>query len=332
MKKIGLCGLPNTGKSTLLKLLTRKNVEIANYPFTTKKPNIALALVISKNLLELYEITKTKELIAPYLEFFDVPGLIKGSHKGLGLGNEFLSYLRSCDVILEVVRNFRDENILHIEGSIDPERDILIIEEEIIEADKKIIEENIKNLEKRPKEKEKLNALIELKNKLEPFKRFTEFKDILREFNLLVIKEWYLILNGENYNVEKLKNLCFKNIYQMDFKYELEIEEDESLKEELGSQVADFLNIFRKDLNLLEFYTFTNEITQGWFVENGENILSAAKIIHSDFEKKFKYAEVINLEEFKKIKDWNLAKSQGKLQIVGKDYLVKEGDIIKINI
>ncbi len=332
MKKIGLCGLPNAGKSTLLKLLTTKEVEIANYPFTTKKPNIAIALVISEKLLDLYKITCTKELTPAFLEFVDIPGLIKGSHMGLGLGNEFLSYLRSCDVILEVVRNFKNEEVLHMEGDINPERDILIIEEEIIEADKRIIEENLQNIQKKAKDKEKAELLLKLKNEIKPFQRFPELNDALKEYNLLITKDWYLIINGEEIDIKKFQNLCFKRIYQMDFKFELEIEEDESLKKEFKSQKSIFLNQFRKDINFIEFYTFTKEITQSWFLENGSNILEAARKIHSDFEKKFKSAEVINIDKFLQIKDWTEAKNKGEIMIVGKDYIVKEGDIIKINI
>lgn len=332
-KKIGLCGLPNSGKSTFLKLITTTDVEIDIYPFTTKKPNIALAQVISPNLLALHQITKTKSLIPAFLEFTDIPGLIKGAHKGLGLGNEFLSYLRACDIVLEVVRNFESENVVHVEGEIDVERDILIIEEEIIEADKKIIDENIKKLEKQPQKKDVLKALKEIKEKLEPFKRFPEFNQILKEYNLLLVKDWYLIINGEkSINLEKLRDLCFKNIYIFDFKFELEIEENEELKKEFGSRKIEFLNQFRKDIGLIEFFTFTSEITQSWFIDKNSTIIQCAEKIHTDFAKKFKSAEVINIETFLKIQDWHLAKAKGEIKIVGKDYIVKEGDIIKVNI
>lgn len=332
-KKIGICGLPNSGKSTLLKLLTKSEIEIGAYPFTTKKPNIALASVISENLLKLHQITKTKNLIPAHLEFVDIPGLIKGAHKGLGLGNEFLSYLRACDIVLEVVRNFENEEVSHIEGTIDPERDVLVIEEEIIEADKKIIEENIKKLEKQKIKKDVLENLKFIQKNLEPFKRFPELADSLKEYNLLINKDWYLIINGERkIDLSKLENLCFKKIYFFDFKFELEIEENEEIKKEFGSKKTEFLNQFRRDINLIEFYTFTEEITQSWFIDKGSSIIEAAGKIHTDFVKKFKSAEIINIEEFLKTGNWQLAKSKGEIKIVGKDYLLREGDIIKINI
>jgi len=341
MKLIGLCGLPNSGKSTLLKLLSKIELEIAPYPFTTKKPKEVIVPVLTDELISLHNITKTKDLFPASLNFLDVPGLIKGSHKGLGLGNEFLSYLRSCDIVLEVVRNFEREDVPHSEGKIDPERDILIIEEEIIEADKRIIEENLKKL-KKAKIDDRVLALEDILKNLEPFKRFKEYDELLKEYNLLITKDWYLILNGERkIDLGKFENLCFKKIYKFDFEFELELEENEELKEEYKSEVKEFLKNFRKDLDIIQFFTFTKEITQSWFLENGSNILKAAGIIHSDFEKKFKYAEVIELEKFlelyknsnetiEKIVNLTLAKNSGFLKTVGKDYIVKDCDIIKI--
>jgi len=331
MYKIGTCGLPNAGKSTFLKAVSKTDLEIGNYPFTTKKPKIVTALVISENLLNLYNITNTKELIPAYLEFSDIPGLIKGSHRGLGLGNEFLSYLRACSVILEIVRNFERIDVPHIEGNVDPERDILIIEEEIIQADKKIIEENIKKLEKSKKEKEKLEILKFIYKNLEPFKRFEEYENQLKEFNLLITKKWFLLINGnKKIDLEKFKNLCFHNIYQLDCLFELEIEEDEEIRKEISSSIQNFLNEFRKDVGLIEFFTFTKEITQSWFIEKNSSILDCARKIHTDFYNKFKSAEIINIDDFLKYKDWEEAKNKGAIKQVGKDYIVQEGDIIKI--
>lgn len=327
MKLIGFCGLPNSGKSTFFRLLSKLEVEIAKYPFTTKKPKEAKVPIFTEELLKLHSVTKTKEIIPPYLNFLDVPGLIRGSHKGLGLGNEFLSYLRGCDIILEIVRNFEKEDVPHPEGNVDPERDILIIEEEIIKADEKIINENLKKLKKANIEKEKINALEEILQNLKPFSRFQKFNDILKEYNLLVIKDWYIILNGEReFNIERLKNLCFKNIYKFDFEFELELENEEELKSEYGSKLEEFLKKFRKDIGLIQFFTFTKDITQGWFIEDGSSILKCANMIHSDFEKKFKYAEVIELKNFLESRGFD----KKDIKTVGKDYIVKDCEIIKI--
>ncbi len=331
MKLIGTCGLPNAGKSTFLKAISRADLEIGNYPFTTKKPKEVIAFLISENLQKLHNITKTPKLVPSYLEFLDVPGLIKGSHKGLGLGNEFLSYLRSCDIILEIVRNFERLDVPHPENYVDVERDILIIEEEIINADKRIIEDNIKKLEKAKKDEEKLVLLKEILDKIEPFKRFEAYNEKLREFNLLITKKWYLLINGnKKLDIQKLKNLCFHNIYQLDCLFELQLEEDEELKKEIDSSINNFLNKFRKDIGLIEYLTFTEEITQSWLIEENSNILECAKKIHTDFYEKFKGAEVINIQEFQNFKNWLEAKNKGFIKQVSKDYIVNEGDIIKI--
>jgi len=333
MYKIGTCGLPNAGKSTFLKAVSKAEIEIGNYPFTTKKPKTVITFVISDNLLNLHNITKTTEIIPAYLEFSDIPGLIKGSHKGLGLGNEFLSYLRACDVILEITRNFERVDVPHIEGEVNPQRDILIIEEEIMEADKKIIEEAIKKLEKTKKNQETLEILKNIYEKLEPFKRFEEYEEQLKEFNLLITKKWFLLINGnKTIALEQFKNLCFHNIYQLDCLFELELESDEEAKKEFGSNIQAFLNKFRQDIGLVEFFTFTKEITQSWFIERNSSILDCAQKIHSDFYNKFKSAEVISLKDFFNFKSWEEAKNKGAIKQVGKDYIIQEGDIIKITI
>lgn len=331
MKTIGFCGLPNTGKSTFLKLLTKTQTLIANYPFTTTSPKLAKGYFISDNLFKLYSITKTPQLIPSSLNFLDVPGLIRGSHKGFGLGNEFLSYLRQADVILEIVRNFKREDVVHSEGDIDPERDILLIEEEILQAEKRIIEENLNKAKRQSNKKDRFEKLNYLLNNLEPFKRFPELKEDLKEYNLLLTKDWFLIFNGNlPIEISKFENFCFKNIFQLDFQFELELQQDQELQKEFQPQINNFLNKFRQSLNLIEFFTFTQDITQSWLIEKDTKIIEAAGIIHSDFAKKFKIAEVVNLEKFINNPNWSLLKSKGIVKQVSKNYLIQEGDIIKI--
>lgn len=331
MKIIGFCGLPNSGKSTFLKLLTKFEAEIGNYPFTTKKSQIATAKVISESLKNLHFITQTKNLIPPFLSFLDVPGLIRGSHKGLGLGNEFLSYLRQADVILEIVRNFKREDVVHAEGNIDPQRDILLIEEEIIMADKKIIEENLIKLKKQNQHKDKIEAMSFIYEQIEAFKRFPAYSEILKEYNLLVTKDWYLILNGGlNFDHANFESLCFKKIYNLDFQFELELENEPEMQKLYKGNINIFLNNFRKDIGLIEFFTYTDEITQGWFIKESSDIIEAAKMIHSDFVQKFKYAEVFNISDLKKIENIKNIKELGLVKSVGKDYIVKEGDVLRI--
>jgi ribosome-binding ATPase YchF (GTP1/OBG family) len=302
--KIGLCGLPNSGKSTFIKLVSQVEVLTAPYPFTTLKAQEYAVPIISQELNTLHSITQTPQIIPPYLIFVDVPGLIRGAHKGEGLGNEFLSYLRGCDVILEIVRNFKREDIPHPEGNVNPLRDIKIIEEEIRLADEEIL--------KRSK-KEKVHPEA-----------------------LLLNKDWFLLVNGENTNITQIENELninrFKNIYTLDVLWELEILENEELQNEFQSKVFEFLNQFRKDLGLIQFFTFTKEITQGWFIKKDSSIIDAAGMIHSDFVLKFKIAETISLENFVKIKDWEKAKKLGLIQNKGREAKIEENEIIFVKI
>jgi ribosome-binding ATPase YchF (GTP1/OBG family) len=302
--KIGLCGLPNSGKSTFIKLVGQVEVLTAPYPFTTLKAQEYAVPIISQELKILHSITQTPQIVPPYLIFVDVPGLIRGAHKGEGLGNEFLSYLRGCDVILEIVRNFKREDVPHPEGSIDPLRDIKIIDEEVRLADEEIL--------KRAK-----------KEKVQPE-------------TLLLNKDWFLLVNGEDTNITRIENELntnrLKNIYTLDLLWELELLENKEIQNEFQSKVFEFLNQFRKDLGLIQFFTFTKEITQGWFIKKDSSIIDAAGMIHSDFALKFKVAEVISLENFVKIKDWEKAKKLGLIQNKGREAKVEENEIIFVKI
>jgi ribosome-binding ATPase YchF (GTP1/OBG family) len=302
--KIGLCGLPNSGKSTFIKLVSQVEVLIAPYPFTTLKAQEYAVPIISQELKTLHSITQTHQIIPPYLIFVDVPGLISGAHKGEGLGNEFLSYLRGSDVILEIVRNFKREDVPHPEGSIDPLRDIKIIEEEVRLSDEEIL--------KRAK-----------KGRVQPEA-------------LLLNKDWFLLVNGEDTNMTQIEKELginrFKNIYTLDLLWELEILENKEIQNEFQTKVFKFLNQFRKDLGLIQFFTFTKEITQGWFIKKDSSIIESAGMIHSDFALKFKVAETISLENFVKIKDWEKAKKLGLIKNKGREAKIEENEIIFVKI
>jgi ribosome-binding ATPase YchF (GTP1/OBG family) len=332
--KIGLCGLPNSGKSTFIKLVSQVEILIASYPFSTLKAQEYAVPIISDELKLFHSITQTKELIPPYLFFVDVPGLIRGAHKGEGLGNEFLSYLRGCDFILEIVRNFYKEDIPHLEGDINPLRDIQIIEEEIKLADNEIIKRAIKKLEKETTKeaKEKLSLLQLIFNNIQnnrEEKRYFEYNELLKEFNLLLTKEWFLLINGKDI---KIQSAIFKNIYNLDLAWELELLSQQEAIEEFQSQVYNFLNQLRKDLDLIQFFTYTKDITQGWFIKRNSSIIEAVGLIHSDFVSKFKIAETMALKEFLKIKSWEKAKSLGLVQNKGRNAVIEENEIIFVKI
>lgn len=346
MKKflIGLCGLPNSGKSTLVQLLSKIETDIAPYPFTTLKPKEVAVPIITTALDELWQITQTAEKIPGYLFFLDVPGLIRGAHQGEGLGNEFLSYLRQADYVLEVVRNFNRSDVTHVEGSVEPERDLLIIESEIIAADKRIIEENLAKLRKNSKNKQAeaiIHRLDELRQQLEPFRRFPQYQQTLREYNLLLTKEWLLLFNGSKppatFQVSvaptapSAKYSIFSKIYSLDLLWEIQLEAEAELKSEISSKVEVWLQQLVKDLGLIQIFTISEgKITQLWLLKQGSSILDAAETIHSEFKDKFKSAEVISLEKFKAVRTWQQAKEQGLVGTVGREYLVRDGDIVKI--
>jgi len=324
--KIGICGLPNSGKSSFVKLVSQAEVEIGIYPFTTLKASEYAFIIFSPELKELHQLTKTPEVIPDYLIVVDVPGLIRGAHKGEGLGNEFLSYLRKGDVVLEIVRNFFNPEVSHPEGSIDPWRDLLIIEEEIILSEKEILVRNLKTVKKTGDHK-KMMAMEKILDEAEPFKRFLDLKDILKEYNLLLTKPWYLLVNGEEIPMrDELK--VFERVYFLDIWWELESRQDKSLQTKFES----FANEFRKDLHLLEFFTFNERITQSWFIQKGSTYEEAGGLIHSDFKEKIKGVETISLEEFKTIGNWEEAKKLGKIKTKSKNDLVQEHEIILIKI
>jgi ribosome-binding ATPase YchF (GTP1/OBG family) len=291
--------------------------------------------IISQELKTLHSITQTPQIVPPYLIFVDIPGLIRGAHKGEGLGNEFLSYLRGCDVILEIVRNFKREDVPHPEGNIDPLRDIKIIEEEVKLADEEIL--------KRAK-KEKIQPETLLLNKDwfllvngtdADFADYTQtrqkiFKDA--DFTDYIQTDVENNLVPREYALSPRRSAFFKNIYTLDLLWELEILENKEIQNEFQPKVFEFLNQFRKDLGLIQFFTFTKEITQGWFIKKDSSIIDAAGTIHSDFALKFKIAETISLENFVKIKDWEKAKKLGLIQNKGREAKIEENEIIFVKI
>lgn len=333
---LGLCGLPNSGKSTFIKLLTNLEVEIAPYPFTTLKAQEYAVPVLTPQLKLLHSFTKTKELIPPYLFFIDVPGLIKNAHQGEGLGNEFLSYLRGCQVIIEIVRNFYRSDVPHVEGRIDPIADIMTLENEIILADKEILQRFLAKLEKqhlKTNTDTEFELLKTIYNQLQPGRRFFEFEEKLKKFNLLVTKKWFLLINGQcpdSFDDERLN--FFLNKHCLDFLWELDLLKEEELQTEFKPKIEEWLDDLRKDLNIIQFFTFTNEITQGWFTFKDTKIIEAVAQIHSDFAEKFKAVEVLSLDKFGEVRNWDEARHLGLVRNKSKDSQVEENEIIFVKI
>lgn len=342
--KVGIVGLPNVGKSTLFKALTRKQVDCSNYPFCTISPNIGVVAIPDSRLQKLAEISKSEKVVPTTIEFVDIAGLVRGAHKGEGLGNQFLSHIREVDAICEVVRVFEDKNVVHVSGKIDPKDDIEIINLELIFADLQMIEKRLEPALSQSKsgDKEKIafaNLLKKLKNNLLkniPARKIEfnkEEKMFLKELQLLTVKPILYILNTNEKEQKNLPNIqpsisiCAKIESEL---AELPENEAKILMKEYGMQESGLdklIKVSYKLLNLITFLTSGPKETRAWTIEKNTKTPQAAGKIHSDFEKNFIRAEVIKYENFIKYGEVN-AKEKGLMRIEGKNYLVQDGDVI----
>ncbi|HDJ30521.1 MAG TPA: redox-regulated ATPase YchF [bacterium] len=338
---VGIVGLPNAGKSTLFKALTKKSVEIASYPFTTISPNIGEVPVPDPRLKEIAKIVNPQKITPTTIKFIDIAGLVKEAHKGEGLGNQFLAQIRECNIILEVVRDFKNLKVEHIEKSIDPQRDIEIIKMELILKDLETTEKILEKLEKKVKSdnkeaKKKQEVLLRIKKTLSQGKKISEMnlkpeeESLIKEFRFLTQKPVIYLLNTDD------KVLLNPNTLKLNLKLEEEISElsREEIKELGVKSNLDYL--IRACYNvgdLITFFTIAGgKEVRAWSIKKNSSIIEAAKKVHSDFQEKFIKGEVISWQELVKISSWNKAKETGQLKIVGKDYKVKDGDVIEFKI
>jgi len=340
MLSIGILGLPNVGKSTLFKTITKKEIDISNYPFCTVEPNVGMAEVNDKRLNKLAGIQGASSKTIPALvKFVDVAGLVKEAHKGEGLGNQFLAHLREVDAMIHIVRCFQKEDVSHISGKIEPKEDIEIIREELILKDLETID---KRMEKISKEASKeLELLNYLKEELEKGEIPEVEKESIKELFLLSFKPQLYLLNGGDKDIkEDLKNyLKEKNLswMMMDIGEELEkLELSEKERRELGMEelkIDSLIEECRRILNLISYFTIKgDEETRSWLIEEGSTILEGAGQIHSDFKDNFIKGEVLNWQKVVEIGSWKKCRELGLLKNVGKDYILKEGDVIEIKI
>ncbi|MDD3817816.1 MAG: redox-regulated ATPase YchF [Thiovulaceae bacterium] len=356
---IGLVGLPNVGKSTTFNALTKaQNAEAANYPFCTIEPNKAIVPVPDKRLAELAKIVKPERIQHSTLDFVDIAGLVKGASKGEGLGNKFLSNIRETEVILQIVRCFDDENIVHNEGNIDPLRDVDIIEGELILADIEVLSNRIERLKRQAKSDKSAAATLEMAEELVEFlaegnlarnfpKADTEiYQNLNREIRLLTQKE---IMYGANVDedgliedndyVVRLREHAMKNnceIIKLCAKIEEELIglDDEEAKEflsSLGVEESGLEQIIQKGfdkLGLMSYFTAGVKEVRAWTIRKNTTAPKAAAVIHNDFEKGFIRAEVIAYEDFVACGGEAKAKEAGKMRLEGKEYIVQDGDIM----
>lgn len=357
MLKAGIVGLPNVGKSTLFNAITKKDILIANYPFATIDPNVGIVNVPDDRLEKLEEMYNPKQKKPAAFEFVDIAGIVKGASVGEGLGNKFLSHIREVDAICEVVRCFEEKDITHVEGSVDPIRDIEIINLELALADLEIISNRIDKIKKKAqttKDKESLTELSALEKSKEALEkniplRLIKYEDeelfALKSFNLLTLKPHIYLANvsendigKENKYVETLIEYANKEnskVIEVSAKIESELAEldDEDKNEmlnDLGIEKSGLDKLVETTYSLLglkTYFTAGPDEVRAWTYKEGMNAKECAGIIHTDFEKGFIKAEVMSYSDLIAAGNEQTVKEQGKLRLEGKDYLMQDGDI-----
>ncbi len=356
--KMGIVGLPNVGKSTLFNTITNLNVEAANYPFATIKPNVGIVEVDDFRLKHIDNIFHAKKVIPTSFEFIDIAGLIAGASKGEGLGNAFLANIKSVDAICQVVRCFNDKDIIHVEGKVDAIRDIEIINLELILHDIEQLERYIRNFDKlekhnRDKKTEVVESLTYLKKILLDDRLLNQAKltddelQLCKKLQLLTIKPFLFLGNISDQDLVNPKgslqlvafiDYCKKNKYvyellPIDFEFQIsKLDNDDKIMflEEYNIKEPLIKKLILKSyqlLNLKTFFTAGKQEVRAWTYIDGMSAPECAKIIHSDFQKGFIKLEVYSYEDLIKIGSEKKLRENGKIRIEGKDYKLKDGDV-----
>ncbi|MDP3696937.1 MAG: redox-regulated ATPase YchF [Candidatus Taylorbacteria bacterium] len=354
---IGIVGLPNVGKSTLFKALTNKQVDIQNYPFTTIDPNVGVVEVPDQRVDALAMMSNSKKKIYATVEFIDIAGLVKGAAQGEGLGNKFLANIREVDAIAQVVRAFEDKNITHVHNRIDPAEDIEIINAELILADLETVQKRIEKTSKEIKTGKK-ETMKEL-SILEKFRKnlgaevmiyhnsaTSEETVLAKELNLLTAKKFIYVINVSEEQLikkwtpnEKLKRVIGDSPFVvMNNKLELTLSETSTAErmeylQEFGLLESGLDNLIKtgyRTLNLLTFLTTGEDETRAWTAHIGDTIPKASRAIHTDFEKLFIRAEVVNWKTLLEDDSYAQARTKGHIRTVGRDYIIQEGDVVEI--
>lgn len=356
--KCGIVGLPNVGKSSLFNALSSAGAEAANFPFCTIDPNVGVVPVPDQRLDKLEELVQPKQKQPTAIEFVDIAGLVKGASEGKGKGNAFLSHIREVDVIVHVVRCFDDDDVIHVEGNVDPVRDIQIIESELIFKDLESVERREEKLRKQSKSGDKtvqaqlqqvtlLRQHLETGNPARTFRR-NGHSEAWSDLMLLSDKKVLYVCNvdesdlpdaSDNEAVKKVMNhaaiegtetvvVCAKIESEI---AELDDEEKASFLEDLGLEQSGLDRLIQaayEKLGLITFYTAGPKEVRAWAIPKGSKAPEAAGAIHSDFERGFIRAETIKFEDYEQCKTEAAAKEQGKMRAEGREYIVKDGDVI----
>lgn len=342
---IGIVGLPNVGKSTLFKALTKNKVDISNYPFCTIDPNVGIVKVPDERLEKIAEIIKPEKITPTVIEFVDIAGLVKGAHKGEGLGNQFLSHLRVVDAIVHLVRYFKDENVAHPTGEINPKEDIGIVNTELVLKDLETVKKAAEKLKKETKAGskeaqeelrvlEKVEAILE-KNQLLINNLEEEEKEQVMPLQLLTAKPIIYLLNvSEGQKEQDLPDIDNKIVLPLKLEVDLSEFSEQDLKE-LGteSHLDKLIRACYQLLNLVTFYTITGgKETRAWTIRKASLAPQAGGVVHTDFEEKFIRAEVIFWQKLIEAGSWTKARERGLVRTEGKEYVVQDGDVMEFKI